>query len=92
MATVIKVVFLGESGVGKTSIIQRFISSTYNEDNPPSKSASFTSKLYNLHDMNKSVKFQIWDTAGQEKYKSLASLYYKDAQAAIVVYDITKKK
>ena len=92
MAIVIKVVFLGESGVCKTCLIQRFISSTYNEDNQPSKSASFTSKLYHLPDMNNSVKFQIWDTAGQEIFKSLAKLYYKDANAAIVVYDITKRK
>ena len=90
-ATIIKVVLLGDSGVGKTSIVQRFIYSSYKEDNPPTIGASFISKLMPIPDTNIHVKFQIWDTAGQEKYKSLASMYYKDAQAAIIVYDITKR-
>ena len=91
-ATIIKVVLLGDSGVGKTSIVQRFIYSSYKDENPPTIGASFMSKLMTIPENDTNIKFQIWDTAGQEKYISLASMYYKDAQAAIIVYDITSKK
>ena len=83
---------LGESGVGKTSIVQRFVTKdNFKEENPPTIGASFVSKLVNIQGTDNNMKFQIWDTAGQEKYRSLASMYYKDAQVAIIVYDISKR-
>eukprot|EP00824_Muranothrix_gubernata_P014619 TRINITY_DN302_c0_g1_i1.p1 TRINITY_DN302_c0_g1~~TRINITY_DN302_c0_g1_i1.p1 ORF type:complete len:240 (+),score=15.47 TRINITY_DN302_c0_g1_i1:25-720(+) len=87
----VKLVLLGESGVGKTSIVQRFVYNNYREENPPTIGASFMSKVMEIPGTNHTIKFQIWDTAGQEKYKSLASMYYKDAAAAILVYDITNR-
>lgn len=83
-----KVAVLGEAGVGKSSIIQRFIYDTFNEQIETTLGAYFHQKEF-VVGMNP-VKLSIWDTAGQEKYASLAHMYYKDAQAALVVFDITK--
>nr|XP_054762053.1 ras-related protein Rab-22A-like [Lytechinus pictus] len=78
-----------DSGVGKSSIVQRFVSDTYYESIPPTIGASFMSKTLAVDE--KMYKFQIWDTAGQEKYRGLAPMYYRGAAAAIVVYDITSQ-
>lgn len=84
-----KVVVLGDSGVGKTSFITRFVNSTFNEATEPTPGASFLSKAITIHDS--SVKFNIWDTAGQERYHALAKVYYRDAHAVILIYDITRQ-
>ena len=86
-----KVVLIGESGVGKTSIINRYISNTFSNVLTATPGASFTSKTLFLKDYNQSIKFEIWDTAGQEKYRALAKVFYKTAAVCILVYDITRK-
>ena len=85
----VKVVLLGESGVGKTSIISQFTANKFNPRFPTSVSAQFISKIIKFPQYNKSIKFDIWDTVGQEKYRSLAKIFYKDALIIIFVYDIT---
>jgi small GTP-binding protein len=85
----VKVVLLGESGVGKTSIISQFTANKFNPRCPTSVSAQFISKTIKFPKHNKSIKFDIWDTVGQEKYRSLAKIFYKDALIIIFVYDIT---
>ena len=87
-----KVVLVGESGVGKTSIINRYISDTFSTVLTATPGASFTTKTVFLEDFNQSIKFEIWDTAGQEKYRALAKVFYKNAAVCILVYDITRKK
>ena len=87
-----KVVLLGESGVGKTSIISRFINDTFDEGLVTTTGASYVGKDMVFKDYNNQViKFEIWDTAGQEKYRSLTQIFYKDAAIAILVYDITNE-
>jgi len=87
-----KVVLLGESGVGKTSIISRFINDTFDEGLVTTTGASYVGKDMIFQDYNNQVvKFEIWDTAGQEKYRSLTQIFYKDASIAILVYDITNE-
>ena len=86
-----KVVLLGESGVGKTSIISQFTSGKFNPRCPTSVSAQFISKQIKFPKYNKILKFDIWDTVGQEKYRSLAKIFYKDAKAVILVYDVTNE-
>ena len=86
-----KVVLLGDSGVGKTSIISRYISNTFSSQQLPTTGANFVSKMVLLEDENKSLKFEIWDTAGQEKFRSLAKVFYKNAAVCVLVYDITRK-
>ena len=85
----IKVVLLGESGVGKTSIISQFTTHKFDPHRETSLSAQFTSKSLDFPDLGQSIKFDIWDTVGQEKYRSLAKIFYKDAKVIIFVYDVT---
>jgi len=85
-----KIVLIGESGVGKTSIINQYIEETFKEDQETSAGASFSTKKLNLKNGNQ-ITLEIWDTAGQEKFRALTQLFYKEASAAILVYDITRK-
>ena len=88
-----KVVLLGESSVGKTCIITRFIDDLFQQDIITTTGASYATKSIAYKDYhNKIIKFEIWDTAGQEKYRSLTQIFYKDAAIAILVYDITNEK
>lgn len=84
----VKVVLLGDTGVGKSSLVLRFVTNNFKPYSESTIGASFMSKLITVN--SKPIKFQIWDTAGQEKYHSLAPMYYRGAAAAILVYDITR--
>ena len=86
-----KVVLVGETGVGKTSIISQFVEQTFQLDMQTTTGGSFSSKTLAC-DGGKLLKFEIWDTAGQEKYRSLTTMFYKDANAAVMVYDVTRKE
>jgi len=85
----VKVVLLGDTGVGKSSLVLRFVTENFKEYSESTIGASFMSKVEVIDGV--AYKYQIWDTAGQEKYHSLAPMYYRGAAAAIVVYDITNK-
>ena len=87
-----KVVLLGDSGVGKTCIISRYISGTFDENSATTNGASYCSKNVNYEKVGKNLLLDIWDTAGQEKYKALTKFFYKDAAVCILVYDITRKE
>lgn len=82
-----KLVLLGESAVGKSSLVLRFVKGQFHEYQESTIGAAFLTQTVCLDDTT--VKFEIWDTAGQERYHSLAPMYYRGAQAAIVVYDVT---
>mmetsp|Transcript_1536 Transcript_1536/g.2880 ORF Transcript_1536/g.2880 Transcript_1536/m.2880 type:complete len:197 (+) Transcript_1536:110-700(+) len=84
----VKVVLLGDTGVGKSSLVLRFVTNNFKPYSESTIGASFMSKMIMVD--GKPIKFQIWDTAGQEKYHSLAPMYYRGAAAAIIVYDITR--
>jgi small GTP-binding protein len=87
---VCKVVLLGESGVGKTSIISRFINGTFENNLMATNGASYICRNLEFPEyQNRILKFEIWDTAGQEQYRALNKLFYKDASICILVYDIT---
>ncbi len=86
----VKVVLLGDGTVGKTSIVQRFAFDRFNEDQATTMGAMFISKWLDFPALGFGVKFHIWDTAGQEQYHCMASIYYQDAAAAIVVFDVTR--
>ena len=85
-----KVVLIGESGVGKTSIIQRFITNIFNPQQKTTGGANFIEKKMEINDFK--IKFEIWDTVGQERFRSLAKVFYNNASVCIMVYDITSKK
>eukprot|EP01091_Cochliopodium_minus_P002355 TRINITY_DN1221_c0_g1_i1.p1 TRINITY_DN1221_c0_g1~~TRINITY_DN1221_c0_g1_i1.p1 ORF type:complete len:210 (-),score=53.61 TRINITY_DN1221_c0_g1_i1:108-737(-) len=87
--TQVKVVILGEQFVGKTSLCRQFVSQTFEQNSEPTVRIAFQSKNINLN--GEKVTLRIWDTAGQEKYRSLAPIYYKGADVAIIVYDVTNE-
>ena len=87
-----KVVLLGDSAVGKTCIISRYISGTFDENSATTNGASYCSKNVYYEKLDKNLLLDIWDTAGQEKYKALTKFFYKDAAVCILVYDITRKE
>jgi len=82
-----KVVLLGEGRVGKTSLVVRFCRDTFDEVQPPTVQASYLDKLLTIGD--KRLNLAIWDTAGQERFHALGPIYYRDADAALLVFDIT---
>ena len=88
----IKIVLLGEAGVGKTCLLSRFITGQFDKETLSTNGASFVSKQIKYEHLKKTLVLDIWDTAGQEKYRALTKLFYKDASMIILVYDITKKE
>ena len=87
---IIKIVVVGESGVGKTSLITQFIDNFFDEEIQATTGASFSAKTLSF-DNGKSVKIQIWDTAGQERYRSLTKIFFKNSAAVAFIYDITNQ-
>jgi Ras-related protein Rab-22 len=87
-----KSILIGETGVGKTCIIERFILDDFNKNQISSSGASYTKKTLDFPEYNKSIDLEIWDTAGQEKYRGIAKIFYKEAKIIILVYDITNHK
>ncbi|KAA0712716.1 Ras-related protein [Triplophysa tibetana] len=85
----LKVCLLGDTGVGKSSIVWRFVEDNFDPNINPTIGASFMSKTVQYQ--NELHKFLIWDTAGQERFRALAPMYYRGSAAAIIVYDITKE-
>jgi Ras-related protein Rab-5C len=85
-----KLVLLGDSAVGKSSLVLRFVKKQFFEYQESTIGAAFLTQAVQLPDCV--IKFEIWDTAGQERYHSLAPMYYRGAKAAIVVYDITNRQ
>lgn len=86
---IIKAVLVGETGIGKTCIIQRLCFGEYKE-NPESTIGSATDKKILDYGQEK-LTLEIWDTAGQEVYRSLNRIFYKDAKIVVLVYDITNR-
>ncbi|CAM9822319.1 unnamed protein product [Heterosigma akashiwo] len=84
-----KLVLLGDTAVGKSCLVVRFVRDEFFEYQEPTIGAAFLTQTVSLPEAT--VKFEIWDTAGQERYRSLAPMYYRGAAAAIVVYDVTNK-
>jgi small GTP-binding protein len=84
-----KFVVMGSSGVGKTCILKRLIDDQFPVDESPTIGADYVSKVEEVD--GQSVRLQIWDTAGQEKFRSIAKSYFRGALGAILVYDITDR-
>ncbi|KRX08659.1 P-loop containing nucleoside triphosphate hydrolase [Pseudocohnilembus persalinus] len=87
----IKVVMLGDTEVGKTSIIQRFVKNDFKSYFQSTQGVHFEEKKIILEN-GVHIDYKVWDTAGQERFKSINSLYYKDARIAVLVYDITNEQ
>ena len=85
-----KLVFIGDSGVGKTCIISRFTQGIFENNVNSTRGASYSNKIIDVN--GTPLSLDIWDTAGQETYKSLTKYFYKGAKMALLVYDITRKE
>ena len=87
----LKLILLGDSGVGKTNLISRYISNNFDENTRATIGVEFFCKNFRIN-KKRTIKVEIWDTAGQERYKAITSVYYKGAKGAFIVYDITSRK
>ena len=83
----VKILIIGDSGVGKSSIMLRYSDDQYIDQSIPTIGVDFKIRTINLDD--KIYKLQIWDTAGQERFRTITSSYYRGAQGIIIVYDIS---
>jgi len=82
-----KAVLIGDSGVGKSNLLSRFVQDSFSTDNKTTIGVEFAAKT--IETEGKRVKAQIWDTAGQERYRAITNAYYRGALGALLVYDIT---
>lgn len=87
-----KLVLLGQANSGKTSLVTRLVKHRFVPDQGTTVGAAFTQHLVPLPHSNDIIQFGIWDTAGSERFRSLAPMYYRGAQAAIIVYDVTSRQ
>ena len=87
---IFKIVLIGDSSVGKTNILSKYLSNEFDPDSKATVGVEFGTKNFKIE--NNIVKVQIWDTAGQERYKSITNAYYKGAKGSLLVYDITNQK
>jgi len=85
-----KLVFLGDQGTGKTSLISRFMYDTFDQNYQATIGIDFISKTMYIDE--KTIRLQLWDTAGQERFRSLIPSYIRDSNLAVIVYDITSNK
>ena len=86
----IKVTLIGESSVGKTSIINRYTRDAFTQELESTLGANYSQKKITLH--GKKIRMDLWDTAGQEKYRAIGRHFYKDSYIVCLVYDITNKE
>ncbi|KAF8058946.1 YPTV3 [Scenedesmus sp. PABB004] len=85
-----KVLLIGDSGVGKTCLVTRFIRDSFAEHLPSTVGVDYAVKRMSLHGAE--VKVTIWDTAGQERFRALTSTFYRGAKGIIFVYDVTRRE
>merc|ERR1719319_1780186 len=84
----VKIIIIGDSGVGKTAILHKYVMSKFIQEHKATIGADFLTKEINARDGDKLITLQIWDTAGQERFHSLGNSFYRGADACILVYDI----
>ncbi|XP_055914469.1 ras-related protein Rab-18 [Eupeodes corollae] len=87
---IIKILIIGESGVGKSSLIRRFVDNEFDDNHDVTIGVDFKTKLMNIDGVD--FKLAIWDTAGAERFRSLTPSFYRNAKCAILVYDITSRE
>ncbi len=86
-----KILILGDSFVGKTNMLKRFLHNKFDMNTKETVGVEFGTKNFLMGKKQDIVKVQIWDTAGQERYRSVTKAYYKGGKGALLVYDITRR-
>ncbi len=87
---IFKIVLIGDTSVGKTNILSKYLTDEFDAKSKATVGVEFGVKNFKIE--NNIVKVQIWDTAGEERYRSITNAYYKGAKGSLLVYDITNKK
>ena len=87
-----KVILVGDSGVGKAFLIQRYVNDKYSDDTESTSASTYTYKIVEYKEYNKSISLDIWDTAGQEVYRAMARNFYLNASIGILVYDVRRRE
>jgi small GTP-binding protein len=87
---IFKIILIGDSGVGKTNLLSRYINGTFSDSTKSTVGVELACKIVEINSTK--IKIQIWDTAGQERYKSITKSYFKGAKGALIIYDISIKQ
>lgn len=90
--TLLKVIVLGDSGVGKTSLMHQFVDGKFSCQYKATIGADFLTKELHLEDEDRDVTLQLWDTAGQERFQSIGVAFYRGADCCVLCYDVTNEK
>ena len=86
-SNIFKILTIGESGVGKTCILRRFVENKFLKNHLATIGIDFKTKTLTIN--NQEIKLKIWDTAGQERFRNITTQYYKGADGIVLVYDVT---
>ncbi len=86
-SNIFKILTIGESGVGKTCILRRFVENKFLKNHLATIGIDFKTKTLNINDQE--IKLKIWDTAGQERFRNITNQYYKGADGIVLVFDVT---
>ena len=84
-----KIVLVGNAGVGKTCVVRKATVGIFDPDSEPTLGASYTAKTVSIN--NEEMRLQIWDTAGQEKYRSMTPMYYQNSHVCLLLYSVTDR-
>ena len=84
-----KIIMVGDTGVGKSSILLNYINNRFISDHEITIGVEFGMRVINIDE--KIIRLQIWDTAGQERFRSITRAYYRDSAGCILIYDITNR-
>ena len=87
---IFKVCFVGDGGVGKTSFSNKFVNSTFNQDYKMTIGVAFLIKKFTMPN-GQIIHFQLWDTGGQQRFRTIRTMYYKGASGFVLVYDVTNR-
>ena len=87
-----KAIFLGDASVGKSSLIQRYFDNKFDEHIPNTIGTAFLTKVFEDEKKKTTVKLNVWDTCGQERFMAIASIYYRDANVIIMVIDVDSER
>lgn len=91
---IVKLVLIGDSGIGKSSLLQRYLADTYSYDTPATVGVEFGTAVENFRSSGyqDTIKLQIWDTGGSERFRSIAKSYYRNTAGVLLMFDITDKE
>jgi len=92
MSVIFKIVLVGDTDVGKTSLTSKILTNRFHESSYPTIGVNFSCKTFHISNSEDPIKLHVWDTAGMERFRSISPLYYRNSSAIFLVYDISNRK